>query len=116
MSNTVSVKEFSSKFSTKKEVFDFLSHECKFVLPPKDVTNIYYLRQLATGEKKGVQCDEMKHLNVPYFETLKVESILSWVQLNHPEFTKDYLPLPRDYEKWPRQVSREHITIYHPVF
>ena len=40
----MTAKEFSSKFSTKRECFTFLTIDCKAYLPHYDTLTIYFVR------------------------------------------------------------------------
>ena len=50
---SVNVKEFSSKFRSKYEIYTFLTVECRYFLPTYDQTSIWWLRSIALGERKG---------------------------------------------------------------
>lgn len=86
MESYVSIKEFSSKFSDKKEIYDFVSQNCNLFVPPKECVSIYHLKMITSGEKKCLNCDDVKVKILPFFETLTIEKILEWVKSKHPEF------------------------------
>ena len=46
---TVTVKEFNSHFSSKREAWRFLANECLFYLPEEQHVSIFHLRDLAQG-------------------------------------------------------------------
>ena len=49
---TVMIKEFAAKYSSKKEVYAFLAGKCKIYLAGYDTCSIYFLQDIATGVKK----------------------------------------------------------------
>ena len=52
MSNPqVSVNQLSSKFKSKKELYNFLLQDCQAYLPPLASTNVYFLKQIMNGNK-----------------------------------------------------------------
>ena len=51
-SQTVLLKEFAAKYSSKKEVYAFLAGQCKIYLAGYDSCSIYFLQDIATGQKK----------------------------------------------------------------
>jgi hypothetical protein len=61
----VPVSQVAAKFSTKKEVFDFLTRECDAYCPDKNTVTIWHLRDMANGSKRFVNASEIKHLYVP---------------------------------------------------
>ena len=74
------VKEFSSKFRTKKEVYDFLTQDVKAYCPPRDTVTIWHLKDLIQGTKKKILYTEVKHLEVPHYDNLALNKILPWLQ------------------------------------
>ena len=48
----ISAKLFASKFSTKREVYHFLTFHCKAHLPPIRTVTSYFMRDLLSGKKK----------------------------------------------------------------
>ena len=53
----VSVKEIAAKYSSKRELYQFLAEDVGFYLPDHRVVTMYFLRDLISGEKKG-KCTE----------------------------------------------------------
>ena len=45
---------FSAKFRSKYEVYQFLTIDVCAVLPPHECVNIYFLKDLVMGKKKGL--------------------------------------------------------------
>ena len=108
----VSAKEFSAKYKSKRECFNFLTVEAKTYLSAYETLTTYYLkwvlslflkflyRDLIAGRKKKVKCDQVKIIFIPQYDKLTIETILDQAAF-HPE-VKDYLPDARDLPKLPR--------------
>ncbi len=77
-----------------------MTSEVKAYLPPKDGVTIYHLKELASGEKKYVKCDAVKHLSAPHFEGLTVDDFLEYTE-KYPQIER-YLPPPKEIIKLPR--------------
>ena len=101
----VPVSTFAAQFSTKKEVFDFLTQTCGAYCPPKGTVTIWHLRDMANGTKKFIKADDIQHLYVPQYDTLTLEKMVDWGGQQHPRVLTEYMPIPRELNKFPRQVS-----------
>ena len=49
----VTALAFASKYKSKREVYNFLTVECRAYLPSYDTLTIYFLKDLVNGTKKG---------------------------------------------------------------
>jgi hypothetical protein len=76
--------------------------------PPKDTITSWHLRDMANNSKGKIMATEIKHISVPYYESLSVEKILEWAKNNHPGVVDRYFPIQRELDKFPRQVSLLH--------
>jgi hypothetical protein len=47
----VNIHQLMDKFSSKRELYNFLSQECHAYLPKMETINIYYLKQIVRAEK-----------------------------------------------------------------
>ena len=47
----VNIHEVMEKMASKKDVFNFLAHECEAYLPKIDTVNIFFLKQITRGSK-----------------------------------------------------------------
>ena len=65
---------FASKFKSKREIYTFLTVDGKAYLPPHDNVTIYFLKDLMSGKKKFVSQDRVRHISVPQYDTLSIES------------------------------------------
>jgi hypothetical protein len=50
-SQKIFVQAFQAKFSNKKEVFRFLSQDCKVYLPHVDSISIWFMRDIVQGKR-----------------------------------------------------------------
>ena len=48
----VSLQEVKDKFSSKKELYDFLVLDCQAFLPKVESINVYFLKQIMRGDKE----------------------------------------------------------------
>lgn len=49
----ITTAEFSAKFRSKYEVYQFLTLDAKAYLPAPECVNIYFLKDIVRGEKKS---------------------------------------------------------------
>jgi hypothetical protein len=63
----ISVKEFAAKASTKGDCYHLMSQDLKAYLPPKQTVTCWFLRDMATGAKGYLHCDNLRHIDVPYY-------------------------------------------------
>ena len=49
----VNVNQLNAKMKSKKELYNFLLQDCQAYLPPMDVTNVYFLKQVMRGWQGG---------------------------------------------------------------
>jgi hypothetical protein len=80
----VSVAEFAAKYQTKREVYNFLTVDCKAYEPPIQTVSVWHLRDQACGKKLWLKADKIRHLAVPFYENLTVAKILEWVNHHNP--------------------------------
>ena len=109
----ISAKEFSAKYKSKRECFDFLTVKAKAYLSAHETVTIYWLKDLINSKKQckysarpltpcpDIKCDKVKIFFVPQYEGLSIETILG-LRVWHPEVNA-YLPDDRDIHKLPRQ-------------
>ena len=60
----------------KQEVYFFLTHEVGAYLPSYDTVTVWHMRDLVSGKRLRIKAKEIKHLNVPQYEDLKIEELL----------------------------------------
>ena len=99
----VSAKELAAKVRDKQEVYHFLSHACNIYLPSYDTVTVWHLRDLFSKKRTRIMGTEVKHLHVPQYEGLKIESMLAFASLYpnvmrvFPESRKETMKMPRQY-------------------
>lgn len=102
---SVSVAEFSVRYQSKKECYAFLTQALKSYQAPANCVTIWHLKDQISGVKGYVKCTEMQHLYVPQYEGLSTDDILAWTKEQFPGIIDRFLPSPREYMRFPRQVS-----------
>ena len=66
-----------------------------------DTVTIYFLKDLMCGKKKYIKNDKLRHLEIPYYSTLTVKEIYSFIG-EHPD-THIYYPDSKEVPRLPRQ-------------
>ena len=61
----VSSKEFSAKYKSKREIFNFLATDVGIYLPPYDNVTIYFLKELMQGSKLMLRNTEIRTCHIP---------------------------------------------------
>ena len=62
---SVSSKEFSAKYRSKREIYNFLATDVGVYLPPYDNVTIYFIKDLMFGRKKMVNTKLVKTIHIP---------------------------------------------------
>jgi hypothetical protein len=57
--------EFAGKAKSKREIYVFLTAECRVYLPSLQSVSIYFLKDIIAGVRKWVHCDDIKHIYCP---------------------------------------------------
>jgi hypothetical protein len=52
MQKRVNIHHVEEKLKSKKELYQFLLQDCSAFLPNMDSTNVYFLKQIMSGEKE----------------------------------------------------------------
>ena len=100
---TVTAKDFASKYREKHEVFHFLTHDCGVYLPHYDTVTIWHLRDIASGKRRKILGKDMLFLNVPQYEHLTIQDLHNFAKgypeamRALPEVEKETLKMPRQY-------------------
>ena len=61
----ISSKEFSAKYNSKREIYNFLATDVGVYLPPYDNVTIYFLKELMSGKKKMLRTTMIRTIHVP---------------------------------------------------
>ena len=59
------------------------------------------MKDLISGAKKFLKCDQIRHLYVPQYETLKLEEIYKFMDTKPS--CKHYFPIEKEMRKLPKQ-------------
>ena len=84
-------------------MFRFLSFDVGAYLPDYHTVTIWHLKDLASGKKRIIKAANVKTIQVPHFEGLKVATMLqhAWnfpaVPKSLPSVEAEILKLPRAY-------------------
>ena len=62
---SISSKEFSAKYRSKREIYNFLATDVGVYLPPYDNITIYFIRDLMFGRKKMLNTKLVKTIHIP---------------------------------------------------
>ena len=60
----VSSKEFSAKYRSKRELYNFLASDVGIYLPPYDNVTVYFLKDLMAGKKKMLNTKMVKTIHI----------------------------------------------------
>ena len=97
----VTAKDFAAKMRNKQEVYHFLTHDVGVYLPSYDTVTVWHMRDLVSGKRKRIQGKEVKHLNVPQYEGLKIEAFYKFASL-YPECMRCFPIDQPEMDKMPR--------------
>ena len=61
----VNSKEFSAKYRSKREIYNFLACEVGVFLPPYDNVTIYFLKVLMGGQKQMLRNTQIRRIHIP---------------------------------------------------
>ena len=88
----ISVDQIVIKWKSKKEVYDLLSNEGGFYLPPLIDSNYKYISQVLVGDKKVMKWKDIKVCSVPHLNGLTISEILQLARYHFEvdEYILDY--------------------------
>ena len=66
--------------SDKIEIFRFLSAEAGIYLDDYKVMNCYFMKGILDGSRKNLKSKEVRHIHVPFFESLSIAKMLEWAK------------------------------------
>ena len=98
---SVDAATFGAKYQSKREVFRFLTHDCGAFLGSYESMTIYHMADLVAGRRKRIKQVDVKHITVPFFEGLKIETMLEYAA-QYPEVMQALPMVQREREKLPR--------------
>ena len=97
----MNAKSFGAKYQSKREVWQFLTVDCRCYLSSYETMTIYHLKELMAGTRTRIHADRVKHITVPHYEGLKVEAMFEWAA-QFPEVMKAFPVTLREREDLPR--------------
>ena len=62
---SISSKEFSAKYRSKRGIYNFLATDVGVYLPPYDNVTIYFIKDLMFGRKKMINTKLVKTIHIP---------------------------------------------------
>ena len=98
----ITAKNFAAKMRNKQEVYHFLTHEAGAYLSSYDTMTVWHMKDLVSGKRRRIKGTDVKHLNVPQYEGLKVESFYNFAK-SYPECMRCFPEEKIEMEKLPRQ-------------
>jgi hypothetical protein len=99
----IDAKAFGAKYQSKREVYRFLTHDCGAYLASYQTMTIFHMKEIVAGTRRRVKEADVKQLNVPHFEGLKLQTFLSYaaskpaVMEALPSVLREREALPRGY-------------------
>ena len=96
----ISVNQIGIKCKSKKEVYNLLTTEGGYYLPPLADTHYKFISQILVGDKKALKWKDVKVCMVPHYKGLTIPEILQFAR-NHfaiDEFIPSY-----EYNKHPNR-------------
>ena len=61
----ITSKEFTAKYRSKREIYNFLACDVGIFLPPYDNVTIYFLKELMMGKKKMLRTTMIRTIHIP---------------------------------------------------
>ena len=74
----VTAATFGAKYTSKREIYRFLSTEANTYLPGIETVTIWHLRDLAQGFRRRISSQEVLHVAVPQFKGLAIKHMLEY--------------------------------------
>lgn len=100
---SVDADTFGAKYSSKREVFRFLTVDCGAYLGPYETMTVPHMKELASGQRRLIKSKDVKHISIPYFDGLNVEKMLLYsaqherVMQALPSIERERIKLQREY-------------------
>ena len=94
---------FGAKFKSKREVWRFFITDAGVYLPSYETVTIWHMRDLIAGKRKMIKTDQVKTINVPFFDGLSKEQMLAWAASQPGEVMDAFPIVKREVEKLPRE-------------
>ena len=76
----ITAEEWGAKARDKVECYHKVGHEFGAYVPAIDNITIWHLRDLTSGVKKRINGKDVKHLHVPFYESLTVDDFIAFIE------------------------------------
>ena len=63
--SAITSKEFSAKYRSKREIYNFLATDVGVYLPAYDNITIYFLKEILTKKKKMIKTTGVRTIHIP---------------------------------------------------
>ena len=97
----VDAAAFGAKFSSKREIWRFLTCEVGAYLSTYQTMTIFHLRDLVARKRRMIKCPDVKVINVPHFEGLSIDDMLVFAE-QYPEVMEAFPIVRHEVDKLPR--------------
>ena len=67
------INELLGKFRSKRDFVKYFSENLQLYMPPEKMVNKDFLKQVLREDKKLLQLNKVKYVNVPHYEELSVK-------------------------------------------
>ena len=79
-----------------------MTSEAAVYLPSYEQVTIFHMRDLVAGKRRLIKATDVKHIAVPFFEGLSIETMIEWAK-GQPGNVMQALPIvQREIERLPR--------------
>ena len=96
----IATQQIRLKWRSKREVYNILTTEGGYYLPPLVDSNYKYISQLLVGYKMAIKWKDVKVCSIPHLKGLTIKELLEFAKA-HFEITK-YIP-DYEYDKKPNR-------------
>ena len=76
----VNAASFGAKYSSKPEVYRFLTSEVAIYLPPYKSVTVFHMRDIVGGKRRMIKQVDVRVIQVPFFEGLSIENMMNWAK------------------------------------
>ena len=87
------------------QIYRFLTSEVRVFLPAFETVTIFHLRDLASGRRRIVKCEDVKVFQAPHYEGLTTNDMLAFAA----DYPKVYQALPEE-EREVKKLPRDYVT------
>ncbi len=79
-----------------------MGSDCHSYVPPYDTVTVWHLRDLASNARTRILAEKIKHINVPHFEGITIDTIYEYAKM-YPAVMKCLPESEDETKKMPRQ-------------